>query len=167
VKAMLDDLSTLPPKRLEKLLERVAHDALPCRVVSVVDGDANEGITVALHVDPRRRRDVLDLARVMQDDSRVGGSADWSLLPPTRRRGQWRLLLRVSLERPVVCTFTVSFDVRPHPNDPLRPTLSLLLAANRLAFAFDARVRPDHPLVWITAPVAREPVLELINLVGL
>jgi len=166
VKAMLDDLSTLPPKQLEELLEKVAHDALPCHAVSLFDGNGSDGITLIVHVESGRRRDVLDLARVVQDDSRIHGSADWSLLPPARRRGYWRLLLRVSFERPVSCNFTVSFDVRSHPSDPLRPTLALLLAANRLAFAFGQGVEPDHPLVWITAPIAREPVLELLNAVG-
>lgn len=63
------------------------------------------------------------------------------------------------------CAFTVSFDVREHPSDPLRATLPLLLAANRLVFAFDGRLDPERPLVWITAPVAHQPVLELLTAV--
>jgi hypothetical protein len=166
VKTMLDDLSTLPPKRLEKRLEKLGDEALPCHAATVFDGNPDDGITAALHVDSRRRGVVLDLARVVEDDPRVHGSADWSLLPPTRRRGHWRLLLRVSFERPVQCLFTVSFDVRAHPSDPLRPTLPLLLAANRLVFTFDGRLDAEQPLVWITAPAAREPVLDLLAAVG-
>jgi len=163
---MLDDLSTLPPKRLERRLEKLADEALPCHAVTVFDGNPDNGITAALHVDSRRRGTVLDLARVVEDDPRVHGSADWSLLPPTHRRSHWRLLLRVSFERPVQCLFTVSFDVRAHPSDPLRPTLPLLLAADRLVFSFDGRLDPGQPMVWITAPVSREPVFELFTSVG-
>jgi hypothetical protein len=163
---MLEDLSTLPPKRLEKRLEKLAHDALPCRGVTVFDGNQDEGLTVALQVDSRRRGDTLDLARVVEDDPAVDATCGWSLLPPTSRRAYWRLLLRVSFERPVLCTFTVAFDIRAHPNDPLRATLPLLLAANRLVFAFDERLDPERPLVWIAAPVAREPVLELLTAIG-
>lgn len=166
MKIVLDDLTTLPRKRLEKRLEELADEALPCRAVTVFDGNPDDGLTVALHVDSRRRRDVLDLARVVEDDPRVHGSCDWSLLPPTRRRSTWRLLLRVDLEQPVNCLFTVSFDVRNHPSDPLRETLPLLLAANRLVFAFDGRPSHQRPLVWIEAPVARESVFELIVTVG-
>jgi hypothetical protein len=163
---MLEDLSTLPPKRLAKQLETLAHDALPCHAVSVFEGDPNAGLTVAVHVDSRRRGDVLDLARVVEDDATVHASCGWSLLPPSRRRPSWRLLLRVSFERPARCVFTVSFDVRDHPSDPLRGTLPLLLAANRLVFAFDGGLDPERPLVWIAAPVAREPVFELLTAVG-
>jgi hypothetical protein len=163
---MLEDLSTLPPKRLEKQLETLAHTALRCHAVTVFEGDPDAGLTVAVHVDSRRRGDVLDLARVVEDDARVHGSCDWSLLPTTRRHPHWRLLLRVSFERPVQCVFTVSFDVRAHPSDPLRGALPVLLAASRLVFAFDGRVDPERPLVWIAAPVAREPLLELLTAVG-
>ncbi len=166
MRAMLEDLSTLPPKRLEKRLEKLAHDALPCRAMTIFDGNADEGLTIALHVDSRRRGDVLDLARVVEDDPAVDASCGWSLLPRSPRRGYWRLLLRVSFERPVLCTFTVEFDIRAHPSDPLRATLPLLLAASRLVFTFDGQLNPAQPLVWITAPVTREPVLELLAAVG-
>ncbi len=166
MKTMLEDLSTLPPKRLEKRLEKLAHDALPCHAVTVFDGNEADGLTVALHVDSRRRGDVVDLARVLEDDPSVKASCGWSLLPPTRRRSYWRLLLRVEFERPAHCLFTVGFDVRNHPSEPLRATLPLLLAANRLVFAFDGRLDPDRPLAWIAAPVACEPVLELLAAVG-
>jgi hypothetical protein len=166
VNRMLEDLSILPPKRLEKELEALAHGALPCEAVTVFDGDPDAGLTVAIHVDSRGRGDIRDLARVVEDDPTVQASSGWSLLPPTRRP-EWRLLLRVGFERPVHCDFTVGFDVHDHASDPLRATLPLLLAANRLVFALDGPVDPERPLVWIAAPVVREPVLELLTAVGL
>ena len=165
MKSVLDDLTTLSRGRLERRLEKLAGEALPCRAVTVFDGNAEDGLTVALHVDSRRRGDVLDLARVIEDDPRVHGSCDWSPLPPTRGHACWRLLLRVELERPVNCLFTVSFDVLDHPGHHLRGALPLLLAANRLVFAFDARLDRDRPLVWIEAPVAHEPLVELLTAV--
>ena len=59
VRSMLDDLTTLPAKRREKRLETLAEDALPCQTITVFDGNPDDGITVALHVDSRRRGDVL------------------------------------------------------------------------------------------------------------
>jgi len=166
VKWMLDDLTTLPAKRREKRLEKLADGALPCRAVTVFDGTSNDGITVALHVDSRQRGDVLDLARVVEDDTRVHGTCDWSLLPPARRRDHSRLLLRVSFERPVRCDFVVNLDVREHGSDPLRAALPLLLASSRIVFALDGQIDAEWPLVWIDAPAAREPVLELLKAVG-
>jgi len=167
VNAILEDLTTLPPKRLEKRLEELARDALPCHSATVFDGNPDDGLTVALHVDSRRRRDILDLARVVEDDAAVYASRGWSLLAPSRRHPYWRLLLRLSFERPVICAFTVSFDIREHPNDPLRAALSLLLAADRFVFDFDGRLDPDMPLVWIAAPDARECVLDVLSQSGL
>src|SRR4029453_11149999 len=43
---LLEDLSTLPPKRLGKELETLAQDALPCRTINVFDGTADQGLTV-------------------------------------------------------------------------------------------------------------------------
>lgn len=166
MKVMLNDLTTLPAKRRRKLLEDLAVEALRCWSVTVFDGNSDDGITVALHVDSRRRGAVLDLARVVQDDPRVRGTCDWSLLPSDGRRDLFHLLLRASFERPVQCEFTVSIDVRDHPGDALRPALPLLLAANRLVFAFDDQLETERSLVWIDAPLAREPVLELLTAVG-
>jgi hypothetical protein len=163
VNAILEDLTTLPPKRIEKRLEELAGDALPCHSATVFSGNPDEGLTVALHVDSRRRSDVLDLARVVEDDAAVFASRGWSLLAPSRRHPYWRLLLRLSFERPVACAFTVSFDIREHPDDPLRAALPLLLAADRFVFDFDGRLDPDLPLVWIAAPAARECVLDALT----
>jgi hypothetical protein len=159
---MLEDLSALPPRRLEKELETIARQALACRSVSVFDGNPDDGLTVALDVDSRGRPDILDLARVVEDDPSVQASCGWSLLPPIDRRASWQLLLRVSFERPVSCAFAVGIDIRVDRRDAVHPTVPLLLAASRLVFAFDGRLDPDRPVVWIEAPVAREPVLELL-----
>lgn len=163
MKVILEDLTILPPKRLEKRLEELARDALPCRSATVLDGNPDDGLTVALHVDFRRRGDVLDLARVVEDDAAVHASCGWSLLTPSRRHPSWRLLLRVNFERPVRCVFTVGFEIRKHPDDPLRATLPLLLAANRFVFDFDGRLNPDLPMVWIATPVARDCVLGVLS----
>ena len=163
---ILEDLTTLPPKRLEKRLEELARGALPCRSATVFDGNPDDGLTVALHVDSRRRGDVLDLARVVEDDAAVRASCGWSLLAPSRRHAYWRLLLRVSFDRPVKCVFTVGFEVREHPGDPLRGSVPLLLAADRFVFDFDGRLDPERPLAWIATPVARECVVELLAAIG-
>jgi len=163
VSGILEDLTTLSPKRLEKRLESLSREALPCRAVSVFDGNPEEGLTVALHVDARRRRDVLDLARVVEDDALVNASCGWSLLTPNRRHARWRLLLRVSFERPAMCDFTVAFDVSDHPDDPLRRSLPLLLAASRFVFDLNGRLASERPLVWIVAPAARECILEILT----
>jgi hypothetical protein len=163
---MLDDLTTLPAKRREKRLEELADEALPCRAVTVFDGSPDDGLSVALYVDTYGRRDVLDLARVVEDDARVRVTCDWSLLSPAGRRNFFRLLLRASFERPVHCTFTVSFDVRDDPGDRLRGAAPLLLAATRLVFVFDGPVDAEGPLVWIDAPVAKQPLVELLKADG-
>ena len=131
---ILEDLTTLPPKRLEKRLEEIAREALPCHSVTVFEGNPADGLTVALHVDSRRRGDVLDLARVVEDDAGVQASCGWSLLAPSRKHAYWRLLLRMSFERPVKCDFTVGFEVRDHPSDPMRGSVPVLLAATVAAW---------------------------------
>lgn len=161
--AMLEDLTALPPKRLEKRLEALARDALPCRAITVFDGNPDDGLTVALHVDSRRRRDVLDLARVVEDDPIVQASCGWSLLASGRRHPRSQLLLRVSFERPAACIFTIGFDISDHPNDPLRAKLPHLLAADGIVFDLDGRLEPDRPLLWIAAPAARDCVLDMLQ----
>jgi hypothetical protein len=66
----------------------------------------------------------------------------------------------------VLCSFVVRFDVRNHLSDTLRPALPLILAANRFALGFDAEPGEDQPLVWVSAPAARECVLEVLSDVG-
>jgi hypothetical protein len=167
VSVILEDLTTLSPKRLEKRLEALARDALPCRSVTVFEGSPEQGLTVALHVDSCRRGDVLDLARVVEDDAAVSASCGWSLLSPSRRQSRWRLLLRVSFERPATCEFTVALDIGEHAKDSLRGSLPLLFAASRFAFDFDRRLDPQRPLVWIAAPAARECVFDVLTHTGI
>lgn len=163
---MLEDLSMLPSTRLEKGLERIACDALVCDAVTVFDGNADEGLAVTLHIESDGRGEVLDLARVVEDDSGVEASCAWSLLPPSRKRHDWRLLLRVGFERPVHCEFTVAFAIDDDVTDSPHDTLPLLAAADRLVFVFDGSLDPDKPLVWLAAPAAHEPVLELLAAVN-
>jgi hypothetical protein len=162
VSAILEDLTTLSPKRLEKRLGQLAEAALPCVGVSVFEGNPDDGLTVALSVDARSRGDVLDLARVVEDDAAIDASCGWSLLAPARRASFWRLLLRVNFERPVSCEFTVGFELRDHPSDPIRLTLPLLLAANRFVFEFRGRSIGSRPLVWLQAPAARECLIDAL-----
>jgi hypothetical protein len=162
VSIILDDLTTLSPKRLEKHLEALAREALPCSSVTVFDGNPEDGLTVSLRVDSRQRADVLDLARVVEDDGVVSASCSWSALSPNRRHPEWRLLLRVGFERPVACSFTVLFAVTNHSTDTLRTSLPLLFAAHRLVFAFDGRLEPSRPVVWIAGPPARDCVLNVL-----
>ena len=160
--AILEDLTTLSPKRLEKRWEQLAEAALPCQGVRVFGGDPEHGLTVSLSVDAHSRGDVLDLARVVEDDAAVSASCGWSVLSPARRHPYWRLLLRVSFERPVVCEFTVAFDIRPHARDPLRARLPLLLAADRFVFDFTDCSPTGRPLVWLAAPAARDCVMDVL-----
>ena len=159
---ILDDLTTLSPKRLEKHLEALARDALTCSSVTVFGGNPEDGLTVALRVESRRRDDVLDLARVVEDDGIVTASCSWSSLAPSGRHPEWRLFLRVGFERPVVCSFTVLLALTNHAADALRVSLPLLAAAHRLVFDFDGRLEPSHPVVWIEAPSAPDCVLDVL-----
>jgi hypothetical protein len=153
--------ATLRPKHFERRLEALAREALPCHAATVFDGNPEDGLTVALHLDSGGRGDVLDLARVVEDDAAVQATCGWSLLAPSRRHPRWRLLLRVSFERPVTCTFTAVFHISEHPSDVLRGTLPLVLAADRFVFNFDGQTDPELPLVWIAAPTVRDCVFHV------
>lgn len=160
---MVEDLTTLKPKRLERRLEELARDALPCVSVVVSHGDPEHGLTVALCVESHGRRDVLDLARVLQTEPGGHVSTGWSLLSPSRKHPFWRMLLHVDIERPVLCSFVVRFDVTEHPDDQLRLALPLLLAASRFALAFDGFPEPDKPVTWVPAPAVRDCILEVLT----
>lgn len=164
--AILEDLTQLTPKRLEKRLEQLAREALPCSSAIVFDGSPSEGLTVGLRIESQGRRDVLDLARVLEIEPNGYVFSAWALLTPNRSHPYWRLLLRVHFERPVLCSFVVRVDIRDHPSDPLRAALPLILAADRFALAFNAEPGRDQPLVWVSAPAARECVLEVLAAVG-
>jgi hypothetical protein len=166
VNAILEDLTQLSPKRLERRLEQLAREALPCRSAIVFDGSPSEGLTVGLRVESQDRRDVLDLARVLEIEPNGYVFSAWALLSPNRSHPYWRLLLRVHFERPVLCSFVVRLDVTDHGSDPLRASLPLILAAERFALAFGGEPGEDRPLVWVSAPSARECVLEVLATVG-
>ena len=97
---ILEDLTTLSDRKLEKRLERLAKDALPCINAWVADGNRHDGLTVALHLDARGRPDVIDLGRVLQQEPNGLIASAWALLPPTKTRLDSKLLLRIELEPP-------------------------------------------------------------------
>jgi hypothetical protein len=167
VTGILEDFTQLPPKRLERKLEEIAREAMPCVSATVFDGNPVDGLTVGLQVESQGRRDVLDLARVLEIEPDTYAVSAWALLAPSRKHPQWRLLFRVEFERPVRCSFAVRLDVRDHPSDPLRATLPLILAADRFALAFDGSPDHDQPLVWVAAPTARECVFDILAAVGI
>ena len=166
MKPVIEDLTTLTPKRLARRLDEIARDALPCLSATVFDGTPEHGLTVGLRVESRGRRDVLDLARVLEVETGGYVTSAWSLLHPNRDDPYWRLLMRVQFDRPVSCSFVLRFDVRDHPSDPLRATLPLILAADRFALSFDGDPDVDRPLLWVAAPAARDCVLEVLSTVG-
>jgi hypothetical protein len=159
---VVEHLTALRPRRLERRLEEFAGGALPCVSAVVSHGDPEHGLTVALWVESQGRRDVLDLPRVLEAEPGGHVETGWSLLSPNRRHPYWRLLLHVNFERPVLCDFVVQFDVTDHADDELRLALPLLLAASGFALAFDGLRRADAPVTWIPAPAARERVFDLI-----
>ena len=166
MRGILEDLTQLPPKRLERKLEELAREALSCVSVTVFDGNPADGLTVGLQVESQGRRDVLDLARVLEIEPDGYVVSAWALLTPGRKHPYWRLLLRVEFERPVRCSFAVRLDARDEPSDPLRAALPLVLAADRFALAFHGAPDRDRLLVWVTAPAARECVFEVLTSVG-
>jgi hypothetical protein len=167
VNAILEDLTHLSPKRLERRLEQLASEALPCESVTVFDGSPSEGLTVGLRVESQGRREVLDLARVLEIEPNGHVFSAWALLTPNRNHQYRRLLFRIHFERPVRCSFVVRLDIRDHLGDPLRARLPLILAADRFALAFDGPPEEGQPLVWVSAPATRECVLEVLTTVGI
>jgi hypothetical protein len=166
VNVILEDLTSLPPKRLERRLESLAAEALPCLSATVFSGTSDDGLTIGLSVDPRGRRDVRDLARVLESEPHGYVFTAWASLSPNRRHRHWRLLLRVQFERPVRCDFVVGLDIGDSPGDPLRAALPLVLAAERFALSFDAPDDTAYPVIWVPAPPARECVLDVLAAVG-
>jgi hypothetical protein len=160
--SILEDLTTLSPKRLERRLEELAREALPCVSAVAFEASPDDGLTVGLWVESEGRRDVLDLARVLESEPGGHVATGWSLLSPSRSSPHWRLLLRVHFERPVLCSFVIRFDIRDHVGDEIRGALPLLLAASGFALSFDGLPREERPLTWIPAPAARECVHEVL-----
>jgi hypothetical protein len=106
--------------------------------------------------------DILDLARVLEEEPQGRVSTAWSLLHPGRDELLWRLLLRIEFQRPISCAFVVRFDVHDHPGDQLRQALPLLLAASGFAIAFDLTPADAPSLLWVPAPAARECVFDVL-----
>ncbi len=165
--SVLEDLTKLAPKPLERRLEQLAREALPCVSANVFDGNPQEGLTVGLWVESQGRRDVLDLARVLETEPGGHVATGWSLLSPRRGNPSSRLLLRVRFERPVKCSFVVGFDVGNGPSDAMRAALPLLLATNGFALGFDGFPDKGRPIAWIPAPAERECVFEVLNATGM
>lgn len=161
--SILENLTKLPPKRLERRLEELAREALPCVSAVALEASPEHGLTTGLWVESEGRRDVLDLARVLEVEPGGHVASGWSLLAPSRAHPHCRVLLRVQFERPVLCSFVIRFDVRDHPSDEMRQALPLLLAASGFALAFDGPPQPERPLAWIPAPAARDCLYEVIS----
>jgi hypothetical protein len=164
--SILEDLTRLTAKRLERRLEELAREALPCVSAVAFEASPEEGLTVGLWVESQGRRDVRDLARVLETE--LGGhvATGWSLLSPSRPHPYWRLLLRIHFERPVLCSFVVRFDIRDDASDAMRSSLPLLLAASGFALAFDQLPQTGQPLAWIPAPAVRDCVHDVLGAAG-
>lgn len=162
------DLRLRAPDRLADDAGGLPHPRTAPGTRGIVAWSASpeRGLTAGLWVESQGRRDVLDLGRVVETEP--GGSATlaWSLLTPNRTHSNWRLLLHVEMARPVQCTFTIGFNVGGHPSDELRRGLPLLLAADLLALAFDGSPQPGRPLPLVSAPNARDSVLQVFLDVG-
>jgi hypothetical protein len=163
--SILEDLTRLTPKRLERRLEELAREALPCVSAVAFGASPEEGLTVGLWVESQGRRDVGDLARVLETEPGGHVATGWSLLSPSRSHPYSRLLLRVHFERPVLCSFVVRFDIRDDASDAMRSSLPLLLAASGFALAFDQLPQAQRPLAWIPAPAVRDCVYEVLGAV--
>ena len=160
------DLGQLPPRRLERRLNHLADDALPCHGTQVQHGSPDDGLTIGLSVETHMRGDVQDLPRVLETEPAGHVTTAWSLLHPTRKHRHHRLLLHVQLTRPVRCDFDVLFEIRDRPSDPQRQALPLLLAADAFAIGLAGYPQTERPAIWIAAPTARDPIYDALTAVG-
>lgn len=157
--SILEDLTTLSPRKLEKRLRQIAEEALPCIEVWAADANRCDGLTVALLVDARSRPDVADVGRVLEDEPRALLATAWALLSEGDRSV---LLLRVDVERPVRCSFAIRFQLTGHSHDPTEASLPLLLAASRFVLLTEAEPELDRPALWFATPYVRECIRKLI-----
>jgi hypothetical protein len=164
--SILEDLTRLTAKRLERRLEELAREALPCVSAVAFEASPEEGLTVGLWIESHGRRDVRDLARVLETEPGGHVATGWSLLSRSRSHPYSRLLLRVHFERPVLCSFVVRFDIHDDASDAMRSSLPLLLAASGFALAFDQLPRTGQPLAWIPAPAVRACVYDVLGAAG-
>lgn len=155
---ILEDLSTLPPRKLARRLEELAAEALPCLEVTAHDASPEVGLTTGLWVDDRGRRDLHDLVRVVETEPGGYATVAWAGLSPSVQTPYWRLLLRVRFESPVHCAFDIQVATRTEDSD----WLALMLAASRFAVVVDdgaaAVVVPapkNSDLLWHVAAAIR------------
>ena len=159
----LEDISSLPPKKLVRRLEELADAALPCLGVNVFDGNPHDGLTVGLWVDSGGRRDIHDLVRVVETEPGGWAIVAWATITPAARRRYWTLLLRVDFERPVGCAFDVRFVVPPEADAPMRRALPLLAAADRFAVGLSALPDGASPTLLVAAPASGDAVLSVLS----
>jgi hypothetical protein len=163
VTLIAEDLTKLSPKRLERRLEELWLEALPCIQIVAWSASPERGLTAGLWIESQGRRDVLDLGRVVETEPGGKATVAWSLLTPNRNHPAWRLLLHVDMQRPVVCAFSVGFEVEAQPPDELRSRLPILLAASTLALAFDGFPTSARPLPEVRAPENGDPLVDLLT----
>ena len=157
-----EDLTKLSPKRLERRLEELWLEALPCVQIVAWSASPERGLTAGLWIESQGRRDVIDLGRVVETEPGGKATVAWSLLTPNRQHPKWRLLLHVDMERPVLCSFIVGFKVGRGPADEVRALLPILLAASTFALAFDGFPLSERPLPEVRAPAISGPLVELL-----
>jgi hypothetical protein len=140
----------------------LAEDSLECADVAPRTAAPEDGLTTALSIDSTGRADVLDLDRAffMGD----GGTVDvsWLGLPPTGRNESYRLLLQVAVTTPVDCLFVVGVPLDAEDAAHTLRTLGYLLAADRLALAFDAPVAAGS-VILMAAPIDKRALLAAID----
>lgn len=143
------------------MLELAEH-SLRCVEVAPRAASAEDGVTTALSIESAGRADVLDLDRVffMGD----GGTVDvsWLGLPAAGGSRSYQLLLQVAVTSPTECRFVVNIPVDEHDGPQTLRRLSYLLAADRLAVAFDGPVTTSSAIL-IAAPADRRPLLAAID----
>ena len=140
----------------------LAENSLECVDVAPRTAAPEDGLTTVLSVESTGRADVLDLDRAffMGD----GGTVDvsWLGLPPTGRNESYRLLLQVAVTTPVDCVFVVGIPLYAEDAAHTLRRLGYLLAADRLALAFDAPVAAGS-VILMAAPIDKRALLAAID----
>jgi hypothetical protein len=140
----------------------LADESLGCLDVAPRGAAPEDGLTTALSIDSGGRADVLDLDRVFFMGN--GGTADvsWFSLPPAGPTESYQLLLKVAVTNPIRCAFVVGIPAANGESSEALRRLYYLLAADRLAFTFDAPVTADSAVI-IMAPTDRRALLAAID----
>ena len=120
VKIMLEDLTKLPPKRLETPARGARARGAPVRLGDRLRRQSARTASPSGSGSSRRAGATCSTSRACS--RRAGRPRRDRLVAPLAepRHPHWRLLLRVSFERPVLCDFVVRFDITDHPSDQLR-----------------------------------------------